>query len=251
MTVHSKHLSISVLLIAIIQVSGCATTVVSADEQSRSAADPWEPMNRKLYHTNTAVDTVMLRPLAKGYKNILPVPVRRGIANFFANLLTPRSAINNFLQGKFSRGFDDIARFFFNSSIGIGGIFDVASSGGLEVYGETFSQTAAVWGVPEGPYLMLPVLGPRTLLDTAMLPIDILADPLLHYDNSSVRDRLYALRIIDLRARLLTVDKFLEDSKDPYITLRESYLQNRQFDIYDGDPPDDDSFYGEFLDDVE
>jgi len=247
----AKHILVSVLLIAISQVAGCATTTASTDEQVRTEGDPWEPMNRTVFRINTMVDKATLKPIAKGYKKILPTPVRRGIYNFSANLLTPRSAINNFLQGKISRGFDDIARFFFNSSIGIGGIFDVASAGGLEIYGETFSQTMAVWGVPEGPYLMLPVLGPQSLLDTVTLPIDILADPLVHYDNSSVRDRVYALRMIDLRARLLTADKFLEDSKDPYITLRESYLQNRQYGIHDGDPPDYDDFYGEFLDEEE
>ena len=247
----SRHILVSVLLIAISQVAGCATTATPADEQARSEADPWEPMNRTVYRVNTVVDNATLKPVAKGYKKVLPTPVRRGIANFFANLLTPRSAINNFLQGKMSRGFDDIARFFFNSSIGIGGIFDVASAGGLETYDETFSQTLAVWGVPQGPYLMLPLLGPKSLLDAAALPVDILADPIVHYDNSSVRDRVYALRVIDLRARLLTAGKLLENSQDPYITLRESYLQNRQYDIYDGDPPNDDDFYGEFLDEEE
>lgn len=251
MAAFSKHILVWLLLVAISQVAACATTATPADEQARSEADPWEPMNRTVYGVNTVVDSATLKPVAKGYKKVLPTPVRRGITNFFANLFTPRSAINNFLQGKMRRGFDDIARFFFNSSIGIGGIFDVASAGGLEIYDETFSQTMAVWGVPEGPYVMLPVLGPKSLLDAATLPIDILADPIVHYDNSSVRDRVYALRVIDLRARLLTADKFLEDSQDPYITLRESYLQNRQYDIYDGDPPNDDDFYGEFLDEEE
>ena len=107
-----------------------------------------------------------------------------------------------------------------------------------------------MWGVPAGPYVMLPVLGPSTLRDAILRPLNTAADPLYHYDNSSVRDPLYVLRIINLRSRLLAIDAMLADSKDKYLTVRESYLQNRAFNIYDGDPPtaDDDEFFDEFLD---
>jgi phospholipid-binding lipoprotein MlaA len=248
MSTNAHHALLLTLLLAIIQITGCATAPASAEKPVRSEADPWEPMNRGIYRVNTVFDNATLKPIAKGYKKVLPTPVRRGINNFSVNLFTPRSAVNNFLQGKFGRGFDDIARFLFNSTIGIGGIFDVASAGGLERYNENFSQTMAVWGIPEGPYLVLPILGPQSLLDAVMLPLDILADPLMHYDNSSVRDKVYLLRTIDFRASLLTAEKFLEDSKDPYTTLRESYLQNRQFKIYDGDPPIDEELYDDFFD---
>ena len=113
---------------------------------------------------------------------------------------------------------------------------------------EDFGQTAAVWGIPDGPYVMLPLLGPQTLRDAILLPVDIVVDPLYQYENSSVRDKLYIVRLIDLRYRLLVTDKFLADSKDTYVTTRESYLQNREYEVYDGDPPIDDDFFDEFLD---
>lgn len=237
-----------ILLLAVAQITACATAPTSTEETSRSEADPWEPLNRGVYRLNRVFDSATLKPLAKGYKKVLPSPIRRGISNFSINLFTPRSAVNNILQGKFNRGINDFARFFFNSTVGIGGLIDVASASGLEQHDENFSQTMAVWGIPEGPYVVLPVLGPQSLLDAVMIPLDISADPLFHYNNSSVRDKLYLLRTIDLRARLLTADKLLEDSKDPYITLRESYLQNRQYRIYDGDPPIDEDLYDDFFD---
>lgn len=217
----------------------------------RAEYDPWEPMNRSLYAFNDAVDRYTMRPIAKGYKAVIPSVARRGVTNFSQNLLTPRSAVNNFLQGKPGPGLSDIGRFFINSIFGIAGLIDVASISGLEVYDETFGQTLAVWGVPEGPYVFLPVLGPNTLLDAVTIPVDIASDPLFHYDNSSVRDKLYILRAIDLRARVLTAETLLEDSKDPYLTIRESYLQNRRFRVHDGEPPtseEEDDLFEEFFD---
>jgi phospholipid-binding lipoprotein MlaA len=119
----------------------------------------------------------------------------------------------------------------------------------MEEYQEDFGQTLAVWGVPDGPYVMLPLLGPQTLRDAVMLPFDMAADPLYYYESGSLRQNLIILRIIDLRYRVLPADQLLEDSKDPYLTLRESYLQNREYEIYDGAPPVDDEFFDEFLDD--
>lgn len=115
---------------------------------------------------------------------------------------------------------------------------------------EDIGQTAAVWGVPAGPYVVLPFLGPHTMRDAILRPFAV-SYLLYSYDNTSVRDKLQVLRIIDLRARLLTLEEMLEDSKDPYITLRESYLQNREYEVYDGEPPEDDDFFDEFFDDEE
>ena len=177
----------------------------------------------------------------------MPGPIRKGISNFFNNLSAPRSAINNFLQGKPGRGFSETGRFVINSVVGVGGIFDVATRTGIEEYPEDFGQTAAVWRIPDGPYVMLPILGPRTLRDAILTPLDVVVDPLYQYNNSSVRDKLYGLRLIHLRYLLLSAEKFLEDSKDRYVTIRESYLQNREYEVYDGDPPEDDDFFDEFL----
>lgn len=224
-------------------LSGCA----SVPDDQRTASDPWEPANRTVHSVNTAVDNVTLKPLAKGYRKVLPSPVRTGVSNFFRNLTTPASSVNNFLQGKPANGFSELGRFVFNSTLGIGGLFDVATASGMEEYQEDFGQTAAVWGVPDGPYVMLPFLGPKTLRDALLTPLDVLSDPLIYYDNTSVRDKLIGLGIVDLRYRVLKLDKLLEDSKDVYITTRESYLQNREFEVYDGDPPEDDEFFDEFL----
>ena len=236
-----------VALAAGILVSGCATLPPGDPVEY----DPWEKMNRRLYRFNDAVDSVSLKPIAKGYRKVVPEPVRNGVTNFGRNLGAPRNMLNNFLQGKPRHGFGELARFVVNTTIGIGGIFDIATASGLEARPEGFGQTAAVWGVPSGPYIMIPFIGPQTLRDAVLIPADIQLDLLHHVDESSVRDRLWALRTIDLRHRVLSLEKLLQDSKDPYVTLRESYLQNREFEVYDGDPPvvDDDEFYDEFLED--
>ncbi len=233
-----------VLMLLAVAMGGCA----SVPAEDRAASDPWEPMNRGFYSFNRGLDKVTTKPLAKGYEKVLPQPVRTGVTNFFKNLRTPGSAINNFLQGKPKQGFSELGRFVFNSTLGIGGLLDIATAGGLEENFEDIGQTAAVWGVPDGPYVMIPVLGPSTLRDALLYPLFIISNPLYHYNNTSVRDKLYVLRAIELRARLLPLEPMLEESKDPYITLRESYLQNRQYEIYDGEPPEDDEFFDEFLD---
>ena len=233
---------------AVALLSGCASTPADVDD-SRVAYDPAESLNRGIYKFNDGLDRVTTKPLARGYQAITPSPVRRGIGNFFHNLTVPRSALNNFLQGKPDRGLDDVARLLLNSTIGIGGLFDFASYAGLERYDEDFGQTLAVWGVPDGPFVTLPILGPRTLRDAFTEPLDMFAYPLYHYDNSSVRDPLVVLRIIDLREGLLSAEELLKDSKDPYVTIRESYLQNRRYEIFDGEPPvDDDDLYDELFD---
>jgi phospholipid-binding lipoprotein MlaA len=237
--------SSSIIALAVLGFSISACSTIPADQRVES--DPWEAMNRSIYGANTVFQNATVTPLAKGYRKVMPGPVRKGISNFFRNLTTPRSVINNLLQGKPRQGFSEFSRFLFNSTIGIGGLIDVATLGGMEEYSEDFGQTAAVWGIPDGPYVMLPFLGPQTLRDAILLPVDIIVDPLYQYDNSSVRDKLYFVRLIDLRYRLLTADRFLDGSKDPYVTTRESYLQNREYVIYDGDPPVDDDFFDEFL----
>lgn len=232
------------LLLVAVAAAGCA----SAPAGEPAEPDPWESMNRGLYAFNQGIDKISFKPLAKGYVKVIPTPVRRGVTNFSRNLATPGSALNNFLQGKPAHGVQELARFFVNSTIGIGGLFDIASRSGVEANPEDFGQTAAVWGVPSGPFVMLPFLGPRTLRDAATLPLDIVADPLRYYDDDTIRMSLWLLRLVDVRARLLPLEGMIQDSADPYVTMRESYLQNREFEIYDGDPPiEEDAFFDEFL----
>lgn len=223
---------------------GCASTSAT----DRVEHDPWEALNRPIYNVTETADKLTLKPIAKGYRKVIPSPIRQGVTNFSRNLLAPVSSVNNFLQGKPDRGVTEFGRFLINSTIGIGGIFDIATAQGLEPSFEDFGQTAAVWGVPDGPYVIIPFLGPQTLRDAILLPLTIFSDPLYHYDVSSVRDRIYFLRLINLRANVLPLEDLMQDSKDRYVTLRESYLQNRRFEIYDGNPPIEDDFYDEFLD---
>jgi phospholipid-binding lipoprotein MlaA len=238
------------VLLAILLANGC----VSVPPERRVAHDPWEGPNRTLYNFNDGLDRVSLRPIARFYNKVLPQPVRQGVTNFSTNLYVPRSSINSFLQGKPRDGVSEILRFIINSTFGIGGLFDIASPNGLEPRNEDFGQTAAVWGIPQGPYVMLPFLGPQTLTDALLVPLDIGSDPLYYYKVRSYRDPITILRIINLRARLLPLEDILADSADPYVTVRESWLQNRQFEIYDGDPPvdeEEDDLFDEFFEDEE
>lgn len=228
-------------------VTACASGNVTPRED-RAASDPWEPVNRAAYGFHTAIDNATLRPIGNAYRKVVPTFIRRGVTNFTDNLVAPRSVVNNFLQGKPRTGVTESVRFVLNSTVGLGGLIDVASVTGVERHDETFKQTFAVWGVPKGPYVFLPMLGPHTLSDLFALPLEFVSDPLWHYDETSVRDKIVVARIVNLRARLLAADKLLEDSKDPYITMRESFLQNREYQIYDGNPPVDDDFYDDFED---
>ncbi len=241
-----RLIEIAVLGLFLMQVSACASapSVTEGGPKARSPIDPWEPLNRGVYAFNDGLDTVSLRPVSKGYKKVVPGFVRRGISNFFANLRTPLIIVNDLLQGKGRDAIGDTGRLVLNSTVGVGGLIDVATPAGFEQHDEDFGQTLAKWGVPDGPYVMLPLLGPRTLRDAVATPLNFFLDPLLHYDNSSVRDKLWAVEAIHRRSRLLAAGVAIESSNDPYITIREAYLQNRAFLIHDGDPPegDDDLF---------
>lgn len=217
-----------------------------------ASVDPWEGLNRPIDGFNNGVDKVLIKPVAKGYEFIVPKFMRRGVSNFSHNLREPLNIINNLLQGKGSAATNNFGRFVANSTFGVLGIFDVATAAGLdEAKDEDFGQTAAVWGVPDGPYVILPLLGPQTLRDAILMTLNVLADPLLYYRDASVRDTLYVLRLVDVRQQLFRAEELLKGSKDRYIAIREAYLQHRRYVIYDGDPPVDDDFYDEFLDDEE
>lgn len=221
-------------------LAACATTGASEE-------DPYEGFNRSMFAVNRVGDKILYKPFGVAYKKVVPDVARKGVNNFFDNLTTPRSALNNFLQGKPGRGVNEIGRFLFNSTFGVAGLFDVAAAGGMQRYDEDFAQTFAVWGLPEGPYLVVPFWGPRSLLATAALPFDFYSDVQPHIEDTGTRDRLRILDLIDTRSRLLTTEELLNKSQDPYIAFREAYLQNRRFNIYDGNPPDDDEIY--FFDD--
>ena len=191
-------------------------------------------MNRAIFEFNEIVDDNVLKPIAKGYKYVTPDPVELGISNFFSNLGEIGTITNDLLQLKFAQAGRDTMRFFLNSTLGIFGIFDVATPLGLSKNKEDFGQTLGFWGVPDGPYLVLPFLGPSSLRDGPSMIVDYELSPVeqLHHEERQV---LQTLDIVDTRARLLRATKILDTAaKDKYIFIRESYLQKRESQVNDG-----------------
>ncbi|MFM2034938.1 MAG: hypothetical protein RL459_203 [Pseudomonadota bacterium] len=203
-------------------------------------ADPLETVNRGTYAFNDAVDRIVLKPVATAYQEITPRPIRSGVRNFFSNLDDVWSAANNLMQFKGADAGDSLARFGMNTFLGLGGIFDIASDLGIERHPEDFGQTLGHWGVGPGPYVVLPLLGPSTLRDTAALPVEYKFDPLEGLDNTGARTALDVLNLVDLRARLLRAGDLIDGAAlDTYSFTRDVYLQRRRSLVYDGNPPED------------
>jgi phospholipid-binding lipoprotein MlaA len=193
-----------------------------------------------MFKFNRSVDDAIMKPVSKGYKAITPEPLDRGITNFFNNIADVTSAVNNLLQFKLSRAGSDVGRLAVNTTVGLLGFFDVATNMGLPSYKEDFGQTLGYWGGEPSPYLVLPLLGPSTLRDTIGLAGDALTSPLFSLEKNRVYWGLVALNVVDTRADLLTAGKILEEAAvDPYIFLRDAYLQRRRDQIFDGNPPPD------------
>ena len=201
--------------------------------------DPLQQLNRKVYELNFEIlDPALIKPIATLYDRLTPRPVRVGINNFFSNLDEIPNAVNSILQGKIGQAANDTGRFIVNSVFGLGGVFDVATDAGMQPsQGEDFGQTLAVWGVSEGPYLMLPFLGPSTLRDAPSNVLDSFLDPFAYNDNYGMRAGIKAIDIVALRAELLGIDDVM--SGDKYIFVRDVYLQNREYVIADGAIEDD------------
>lgn len=200
--------------------------------------DPIEGFNRAVFSFNEALDAALIRPIAKGYETVLPGPVRTGVSNFYNNIGDLFISVNNLLQGKPADAVGDAARFAFNSTFGIVGLFDVASGMGLEKHEEDFGQTLGSWGVGPGPYLVLPLYGPRDVRDAAGLALDVSVDPVSRVDHVPTRNTLTALRLVNERANLLAADQIIaEAALDKYSYLRDAYLQRRRSLVFDGRPP--------------
>lgn len=210
-----------------------------AENEQDSARDPLEGFNRAMYTFNDKFDRYLLKPVAKGYRAITPKPVSRGISNFFSNLHDPGIMLNNLLQGKPKQAGSDLGRFLANTTLGIAGLFDVASKMGLEKHSEDFGQTLGKWGVGEGPYLVLPFLGPSNLRDGPALVVDWETYPPNHMEEQSTRNKLLVVEVVDKRAQFLEAGDILEQAagQDPYIFVREAYRQRRINLIHDGNPP--------------
>lgn len=209
-------------------LAGCATP--------SNPQDPLEKLNRATFAFNDTVDRVALKPAATAYQKVLPSFVQTGVSNFFGNLSDAWSSVNNVLQGKGEEGATDFMRFALNSTFGIAGILDIASEAGLQKHNEDFGQTLGVWGVPSGPYLMLPLLGPSTIRDTAALPADMWADAWTTVTPVSTRNIGIGVRAIDQRAAILDASSLMEDAAlDRYEFIRDGFMQRRESRVRDGE----------------
>jgi phospholipid-binding lipoprotein MlaA len=203
--------------------------------------DPWENFNRRMYGFNDALDRAFLKPAAETITNTMPDPVNQGVSNFFGNLDDIGTGVNNILQGKFRHGLSDAGRVVVNSTLGVAGLFDVASRMNLEKHNEDFGQTLGKWGVEPGPYLVLPFLGPASVRDRVGFTVDLVFDLATYYtDDEGVRWALLGADVLEDRAALLDATNLLDTAAlDPYAFQRDAYLQKREYDVNDGELEDD------------
>ena len=230
----------AVLLLPLLLLGGCAS--LAGEGQNRS--DPWETFNRQVFAANEVVDKVAIKPAAQVYQALVPSVVRGGVDNFFGNIADVWTSVNLLLQAKPRAALETGMRVVINSTMGVGGLVDVADDAGLERNGyEDFGQTLGYWGLRSGPYLVLPLLGPSTLRDSAGLALDF-KDSGISRIWHEPRDRNAAsvLQLLNTRVQLLNASRMLDDiALDKYLLLRDAYLARRKSLIYDGEPPDDDA----------
>jgi len=221
------------VLACLVALGGCATG------PNASARDPFEPLNRNVMKFNEGVDAVVLKPAATIYREGVPPLVRTGVSNFFGNMTDAWSFVNSLLQLKVQDAADNFARVQLNTLFGLGGIFDIASEFNIERHREDFGQTLGHWGMPAGPYLVLPLLGPSTLRDAIALPVDRKADPLHDVDPLGSQGALYVLRAVDMRSNLLRASSVLDEAAlDKYSFTRDAHLQRRRAEIYESSTSD-------------
>jgi phospholipid-binding lipoprotein MlaA len=224
-------------------LSGCSTL-----NQPTDPNDPLEGYNRNIFEFNEGVDKHILKPVAQGYDNITPTLVQKGISNFFSNLDDFVVVINDLLQFKLGQLSSDTGRLLINSTLGLGGLIDWAADINMPKHNEDFGQTLGHWGIPPGPYFVLPFLGPSTIRDTSGIIVDTAElDPIWRQVEDGLpaapRDSgraqvITAIKAVDLRASLLKVEKILDEAAlDKYIFIREAYLQRREYLVFDGNPP--------------
>jgi phospholipid-binding lipoprotein MlaA len=213
-------------------LAGCAGT-------GPNPVDPDEHFNRAMFKVNESIDSAVVKPVAEGYDKVVPLPAKVGVGNFFSNVSDVWIGANNVMQGKLTEGASDAGRLLVNSTVGIFGLFDVASELGIDKHDEDFGQTMAVWGVGDGAYRFWPIVGPRTTRDTFGWAVDSYVDPIgWQVDSIPVRNSLRVVRLVDLRASLLPADKVVDEAAlDKYSYVRDAYLQHRRYQVYDGMPP--------------
>ncbi len=224
----------TVLFFAILIISGCASNQVVIDN-----SDPWQPANRVSYNFTDSLDRNIIKPVAEGYVKVTPTYFRQRVTNFFSNILYINVILNTYLQGKTYQGTQDVLRFVYNSTFGIAGLYDVSTPIGMPEHQEDVGQTLAAWGLSQGPYLYVPILGPNTARNVANIGTNIVLSPLF-YTPAYVTWPATILYTINTRANLLEATKIRDEAAvDVYIFTREAFLQRREFLIYDGNPPAD------------
>lgn len=225
-----------------------ADPTLPAPATQPSSYDPWEKYNRRVHRFNEAVDRRVAKPLANAYVKVVPRPVRLGVGNFFNNLGQPVSAINALLQGKPKQAGQALSRFLLNSTLGIGGVFDPASSAKLPNKSEDFGQTLGVWGWKRSRYVELPLFGPRTVRDALGMAGDAPLSPIRPIENDKLRVFLQGLQLVDVRTQLLSVDRMREGATDDYALVRDAWMQRRQYQISGERRSDADAALPDYLD---
>ncbi len=224
-----------ILIFSLTLLSACASVPGGPTE-----GDPFESYNRAMFNFNEGLDEYLLKPVAEGYNAVMPGPVKTGVSNFFSNLDDLFVIINDLLQFKFVQAIEDTSRFFFNSTIGLYGFIDVATPMGLQKHNEDLGQTLATWGIADGPYIVLPFFGPRTMRGTAGFVVESSYDPVYDIKDESAMWGTVALRTIDTRYKLLKASRIIDQAAlDKYSFVRDAYLQHRENLVYDGNPPEE------------
>jgi phospholipid-binding lipoprotein MlaA len=219
---------------AVFLLAGCATL----PNGKADPRDPFERVNRSIYAFNNGLDHAVVRPAARAWRAVMPRAVRTALSNFVTNLAYPGTVVNDLLQGKFTQGGRDFTRLLINTVFGLG-FFDPATRDGLERHDEDFGQTLGKWGVPAGPYVMLPILGPSSVRDAPTRLADDYTDVRHYFTNSYVRWGLLGINSLEVRASLLDLDAALDRSFDPYALIRNAWIQRREYLVRDGEVPDE------------
>ena len=220
-------------------MAGLLPACATLPPEERDPRDRFERTNRAIYRFNDALDRSVAKPVARAYVKNTPAPVRAGVGNFFRNIFYPTVIINDVLQLKPRAFAENTARLVVNTTIGIGGLFDPASKLGLAAGDEDFGQTLGRWGIPAGPYVMLPIFGPSSTRDTVGVVGDYFTNPVTYINDPYVALGVTGLGLVDLRAELLATDDTLGRSYDPYAFIRNAYLQRRTYQVQDGEVPDE------------
>lgn len=226
-------------MFALMMITPVAAVAQDHDEQEWHNPDPWEPVNRVVFRFNDTLDTYALKPVAKGYDRVMPQFLNDGITNVFSNLGEPKNLVNNVLQGKIGDAGIDLARFLMNTTVGVVGVFDVATRMGLQRNDEDFGQTLGAWGVESGPYVVLPLLGPSTLRDGSAFAVEGLGgySYRAQMDHVPSRNTAASVDLVDTRAGLLSQERLIRGDK--YRFIRNAWLQNREFKVKDGQVEDE------------